>query len=244
MGNSTVKENSGVDQQILHIQGAIEAILFVNERPVTLEQIKNALKTVNAAEIKKAISQLQKEHEERKSGMTITEIAGGYQMLSNNTYASYVRELYKTRHKSKLSKPALESLAIIAYKQPVTRHEIEIIRGVNSDGVVTHLVDKELIKIVGRKDVPGKPYLYGTTKQFMEYFGLKSLDDLPKLEEFPSLNPEYEKEEGAGAQNNDEPVIPENAIPENSLEKLKQSAIKKASPEEISEKEEQKNESN
>ena len=83
-------------------------------------------------------------------------------------------------------------MAIIAYKQPVTRADIELIRGVNSDGVVANLMDKELIKVVGRKDVPGRPYLYGTTKQFLEYFGLKSLDDLPTLEEFPTLQPAAE----------------------------------------------------
>ena len=83
-------------------------------------------------------------------------------------------------------------MAIIAYKQPVTRSDIEMIRGVNSDGVVAHLLSKELIKVIGRKDVPGRPFVYGTTKQFLEYFGLKSLDDLPTLEEFPMLQPSGE----------------------------------------------------
>jgi segregation and condensation protein B len=108
-------------------------------------------------------------------------------MLSNPEYANAVRTFYRTQKKEKLSKPALESLAIVAYKQPVTRLDIELIRGVNSDGVVTHLLEKNLIKIAGRKDVPGKPFLYGTTKEFLEYFGLKSLSDMPKLEEFVSL---------------------------------------------------------
>lgn len=183
---------SQVDEQLQHIKGAIESLLFVNEKPVTMEQIKKMLETVNAPEIKKAIQVLKEDHEERKSGMMIVEIAGGYQMLSNPLYAQYLRDFYKTKHKEKLSKPALESMAIIAYKQPVTRAEIEMIRGVNSDGVVAHLLNKELIKVVGRKDVPGRPYVYGTTKQFMEYFGLKSLDDLPVLEEFPSLEPASE----------------------------------------------------
>jgi segregation and condensation protein B len=115
-------------------------------------------------------------------------------MLSNPAYASYLRNFYKTKHKEKLSKPALESMAIIAYKQPVTRSDIELIRGVNSDGVVTNLLEKELIKVVGRKDIPGRPYVYGTTKQFLEYFGLKSLDDLPVLEEFPTLQPPEESD--------------------------------------------------
>lgn len=189
--------------EVNHVRGVIEAILFVNEKPVSLDQFKKILETVSAGEIKKVLQEMQNEFERRKNGMTIVEIAGGYQMLSNPIFANYVREFYKTKHKEKLSKPALETLAIMAYKQPVSRADIETIRGVNSDGVVVHLIEKELIKIVGRKDVPGKPYLYGTTKQFLEYFGLKSLEDLPKLEEFPDLQPvqiegEYQDAEGEG----------------------------------------------
>ncbi len=180
-------ENSPTEGITTHIRGAIESLLFVNERPVTLDQMKKVLKTVSALDIKKIIQNLQKEYEDKNGGMTIKEIAGGYQMLSNSKYVSYIRDFYKTKHKEKLSKPALESLAIIAYKQPVTRGDIELIRGVNSDGVAAHLLNKELIKVVGRKDVPGRPYLYGTTKQFLEYFGLKSVDNLPRLEEFPAL---------------------------------------------------------
>jgi len=178
-----------------HIQGVIEALLFVNERPVSLAQIKGVLPTVSSAVIKKEIQELRAAYEERRAGMVIVEIAGGYQMLSNSLYAAYIRDFYKTRQKERLSKPALESLAIIAYKQPVTRGDIERIRGVNSDGVVNHLLSKELIKAVGRKEVPGRPFLYGTTKQFLEYFGLKSLEDLPRLEEFPDLVPPAESED-------------------------------------------------
>ncbi len=186
------KNVDGGDEQFQHIKGVVESLLFVNEKPVMLDRIKKVMETVSSADIKKAIFILQSEYDERSSGMMIVEIAGGYQMLSNPVYASYLRSFYKTKHKEKLSKPALESMAIIAYKQPVTRSDIELIRGVNSDGVVAHLVNKELIKVVGRKDVPGRPFVYGTTKQFLEYFGLKSLDDLPALEEFPLLEPEGE----------------------------------------------------
>ena len=180
---------SGADKQDQHIKGVIESLLFVHEKPITLDQIKKVLTTVSGADIKEAIASLKQSSEEQMSGMLIVEIAGGYQMLSNPVYASYLRDFYKTKHKEKLSKPALESMAIISYKQPVTRADIELIRGVNSDGVVAHLLSKELIKVVGRKDVPGRPYLYGVTKQFLEYFGLKSLDDLPSLEEFSALKP-------------------------------------------------------
>lgn len=186
------KTTKDINEQLQHVKGVVESLLFVNERPVTIDQIKKVLETVGAADIKKAITILQDGYEDRKGGIMIVEIAGGYQMLSNPAYASYLRSFYKTKHKEKLSKPALESMAIIAYKQPVTRSDIELIRGVNSDGVVAHLLNKELIKVIGRKDVPGRPYLYGTTKQFLEYFGLKSVDDLPTLEEFPILQPAEE----------------------------------------------------
>ena len=116
-------------------------------------------------------------------------------MLSNSHAAAYIREFYKTKPKEKLSRPALESLAIIAYKQPVGRAEVEVIRGVNSDGTIAHLLNKGLIKITGRKEVPGRPFLYGTTKEFLEYFGLKSLEDLPKIEEFNQLGVDIPKAE-------------------------------------------------
>ena len=192
------------EQQAMHVKGVIETLLFVNEQPITLDQFKKVLGSVKPADIKRALVELQNEYEQRKSGMMILEIAGGFQMLTNKSYASYVREFYKTKHKQKLSKPSLETLAIIAYKQPVTRADVESIRGMNADGVVSNLLDKELIKITGRKDVPGKPYLYGTTKQFLEYFGLKSLEDLPKLEDFSTLQPDYEKGETEGVEDDPE----------------------------------------
>jgi segregation and condensation protein B len=175
-----------------HYKGILEALLFVSEKPVALEQIKEVVKELTLADIRMLALELQRDHEEREGGMTIVEIAGGFQMLSNSQYATHVREFFKTKHKEKLSRPALETLAIIAYKQPVTRADVEIIRGVNSDGVVAHLLDKGLIKFTGRKDIPGRPYLYGTTKQFLEYFGLKALEDLPKLEDFPALQAKEE----------------------------------------------------
>ena len=178
-----------MDQTSLdHIKGVVEAILFVNEKPVMFEQLKDVLEGISNDDIRTAIAQLKQDYEQRNSGISLIEIAEGYQMLSNSLYASSIRTFYKTRHKEKLSKPSLETLAIIAYKQPVTRGDIEIVRGVNSDGVMVHLLSKELIKAVGRKEIAGRPYLYGTTKQFLEYFGLKSLTDLPKLESIQALS--------------------------------------------------------
>ncbi|MBF0569389.1 MAG: SMC-Scp complex subunit ScpB [Candidatus Omnitrophica bacterium] len=173
--------------QMDHLKGAVEALLFVSEKPVTLDQLKDAVGAAHVADVRTAVQTLMAEYAQVSRGIAIIEIANGFQMLSSPAYAAYIREFYKTRHKEKLSRPALETLAIIAYKQPVSRTDVELIRGVNSDGVVMHLLNKGLIKITGRKEVPGRPYVYGTTQQFLEYFGLRSLEDLPKLEEFPML---------------------------------------------------------
>lgn len=166
-----------------YLKGIIEAILFISEKPIPPEQIAEAMDGASAADVRTLLGELQAEYESKGRGMVIVEIAGGYQMLSNPQLASYVRNFLKTKVKERLSRPALETLAIVAYKQPVSRGDVELIRGVNSDGVVLHLLNKGLIKIVGKKDVPGRPFLYGTAKVFLEYFGLKSLRDLPKLED-------------------------------------------------------------
>jgi segregation and condensation protein B len=173
-----------MDEQTQKYKSAIEALLFVSEKPVILDQLKEVFPELKPSQIHDLIKELQEEYHNREAGMVVVEIAGGFQMLSNSHAATYIREFYKTKTKEKLSRPALESLAIIAYKQPVGRAEVEIIRGVNSDGTIAHLLNKGLIKITGRKEVPGRPFLYATTKEFLEYFGLKSLEDLPKMEEF------------------------------------------------------------
>ena len=189
--------------QLDHLKAAVEALLFVSEKPVALEQMKTAVQGTGLAELREAVDALMADYAKAAKGIVIVEIANGYQMLSSPDCANYIREFYKTRHKEKLTKPSLETLAIIAYKQPVSRTDVELIRGVNSDGVVMHLLNKGLIKIVGRKEVPGRPYVYGTTQQFLEYFGLRSIADLPRLEDFPALlaqTPEVQPGETAAAE--------------------------------------------
>jgi len=176
-----------MDEELKNYKSAIEALLFVSEKPVVLDQLKEVFPELKGTQIRDLIMGLQEEYLNRNAGMVIVEIAEGFQMLSNSHAAAYIREFYKTKTKEKLSRPALESLAIIAYKQPVGRAEVEIIRGVNSDGTIAHLLNKGLIKITVRKEVPGRPFIYGTTKEFLEYFGLKSLEDMPKMEEFTQL---------------------------------------------------------
>ena len=186
-----------MDEQLQHYKSVIEALLFVSEKPVLIGQLKEVLPELGQGEIQGLVKQLQDEYVNRQSGMVVLEIAGGFQMLSNSQAEGYIREFYKTKIKEKLSRPALESLAIIAYKQPAGRAEVEMIRGVNSDGTIAHLLNKGLIKIVGRKEVPGRPFLYGTTKAFLEYFGLKALEDLPKMEEFNQLGLEVPSKEAS-----------------------------------------------
>ncbi len=176
-----------MDEHLQNYKSAIEAILFVSEKPVVLDQLKEVFLELKPSQIHDLIMQVQEEYVNRDAGMVVVEIAGGFQMLSNSHAATHIREFYKTKTKEKLSRSALESLAIIAYKQPVGRAEVEVIRGVNSDGTIAHLLNKGLIRITGRKEVPGRPFLYGTTKEFLEYFGLKSMEDLPKIEEFNQL---------------------------------------------------------
>lgn len=161
----------------------IEAIIFSSPEPVTIKDIQKVI-DMNEQVILDSINQLMNEYSNRDGGINIIEIAGGYQMATKAEYSSWIRKLKKNSQSNKLSQASLETLAIIAYKQPLTKLEIDHIRGVNSDGAVKNLVDKRLIKIVGKKEAPGRPFLYGTTKDFLQYFGLKNLMDLPPLNDF------------------------------------------------------------
>jgi segregation and condensation protein B len=160
----------------------IEAMLFVSGEPVLPASLKEVL-DIPEADIKQVMDELIAEYKERNGGILIFEIAQGYQMVTNPLYAKLLRKFTSASTSNKLSMPALETLAIIAYKQPLIKAEVEQIRGVNSDGVIKSLLDKRLIKIVGQKEAPGKPMLYGTTKEFLQYFGLKDLTELPTLKE-------------------------------------------------------------
>jgi segregation and condensation protein B len=174
-------------EDLSQLKSVIETLLFISEKPLILDQIKEVLEGMDVAQIRDLLSQLKAEYEQRNSGLRIVEVAGGYQMTTSENFAPYIKKFYKLRHKERLSGPSLETLAVIAYKQPATRLEIESIRGVNVDGVINTLLEKGLVRIAGRKDVMGRPFVYGTTRQFLEYFGLKSLEDLPKMEDFSSL---------------------------------------------------------
>ncbi len=170
-----------------NIKSAIEALLFACERPLNIEQLRKALDNMEGSAVRGILERLKSEYEQNNRGMRIIEIAGGFQMVASPGFSPFLKKLFKDRNTEKLSRPALETLAIIAYKQPVTRHEIGLLRNVNVDGVMKSLLDKSLIRIAGRRKVPGRPFVFGTTRQFLEYFGLKSLDELPKMEEFSAM---------------------------------------------------------
>jgi segregation and condensation protein B len=158
----------------------IELLVFSSGEPVTLNSLKEVT-GFSENEIKELVEELMEEYEKRNGGVVIKEIAGGYQFITNPRYGEWVRKFRKTVNTSRLSMAALETLAIIAYKQPIIKAEIDEIRGVNSDGAIKTLLERRLIKIVGKKEAPGRPFLYGTTKEFLQYFGLKDLTELPTL---------------------------------------------------------------
>ncbi len=160
----------------------LEGLLFFSGEPLTSSTIKG-ITEIEEPEIKKLMSELIAEYRDRDGGILIAEIAGGYQMITNPAYGHWIRKLRGSQISSRLSLASLETLAIIAYRQPIIKAEIEQIRGVNSDGVIKTLLERRLIKIMGRKEAPGKPLLYGTTKEFLQYFGLNDLAELPTLKD-------------------------------------------------------------
>jgi segregation and condensation protein B len=170
----------------------VEALIFAADGPIKTERLAEAL-DVPVADIKEAIEALEVDYAERPRGFFLQEVAGGYQLRTQPEYADYLRKLGRSRP-FRFSRPALESLAIIAYRQPVTRSEIEYLRGVDSGSVLKTLLEKRLVRILGKKDVPGKPMIYGTTKEFLELFGLPDLSSLPTLTEFSELAPDAETE--------------------------------------------------
>lgn len=168
----------------------IEAILFVSDKPVSIDTLKDVLDEVEPTLIRALIEELNAEYVCSGRSFGVKEIAGGFQMLTDPCYGSWVARLYK-RPPDRLSGPALETLAIIAYRQPITRAEIEAIRGVNVDGVIHTLEERSLIRTRGRKEVVGRPILYGTTSDFLQHFGLRSLEELPKLKEFKEADLDF-----------------------------------------------------
>lgn len=160
----------------------IEALLFVSKEPLT-EKVLSEVTGIEALDVVEIIKELTSEYESKKRGFSVAEIAGGYQFITRPEYASYIEKLYRPNSNAGLSKAALETLAIIAYKQPVTRAEVEMIRGVKIERALNTLIEKKLIQEVGRKEGIGRPILFGTTPDFLRHFGLMDIADLPPLDD-------------------------------------------------------------
>jgi segregation and condensation protein B len=196
----------------------LEALIFAADEPISVNQLEEILnegqvagqaRTVSANEIRQFITELNAEYGIARRAYRILQVGGGYQFATRPEFAEWVGRLYKERGKRKLSHSALETLAIIAYRQPVTKPEIEAIRGVNADYVLHTLLERRLVTITGRAQTVGRPLLYGTTNEFLKHFGINDLTDLPKPRELEELMEEQKAETG-------EPVVelPEETLPE------------------------------
>ncbi|MEI8015342.1 MAG: SMC-Scp complex subunit ScpB [Nitrospira sp.] len=169
------------------LKAILEAVLFVSPEPVPVARLVSIVGTVSKAEVVQALGILAHDLDQDGRGIQLVQVAGGYRLVTKQEYGPWLKRIDKAKAAQKLSRSALESLAIIAYKQPLVRAEIEEIRGVETSGVLRTLCERKLVRIVGRKDVPGRPIMYGTTKFFLEHFGLQDLSQLPPLREFKEL---------------------------------------------------------
>ncbi len=169
------------------LKAILEAVLFVSPEPVPVARLVSIVGTVSKAEVVQALGILAHDLDQDGRGIQLVQVAGGYRLVTKQEYGPWLKRMDKAKAVQKLSRSALESLAIIAYKQPLVRSEIEEIRGVETSGVLRTLCERKLVRIVGRKDVPGRPIMYGTTKFFLEHFGLQDLSQLPPLREFKEL---------------------------------------------------------
>jgi len=168
------------------IKNIIESLLFVSETPLTLDRLKSVLDIYDSRTIRDALDRLSEDYETRKGAFYLRSVAGGYQICTRPEYGQWIKRLIQP-NPPRLSRAALETLAIIAYKQPIIRNDIEHIRGVDCGGILRQLLERKLIRILGRKEIPGRPLIYATTKDFLEIFDLKDLKDLPTLKEIDAF---------------------------------------------------------
>jgi len=169
------------------IKPVVEALIFASDAPITESRIKSIVEELSISQIQNIIDELNEEYQKSNHAFQISRIGGGYQLVTRHEYANYIKKYYKGRSKSKLSRAALETLAIIAFKQPISRPEIDAIRGVNSDGVVKTLLERNLIYISGRAESVGHALLYSTTNEFLQHFGINDISELPRPKEIEEL---------------------------------------------------------
>ena len=165
------------------LKSIIESLIFASPDPVSLKVIVKTIDSEPPEHVEEALASVCQEWKERSGGLQLVEVAGGYQIVTKPELHEWVRRLFHEHSKKRISIPALETLAVVAYRQPVTGPEIAEIRGVNTSGVLGTLVERHLVKVVGRRAVIGRPFLYATTREFLDRFGLKDLEDLPKVED-------------------------------------------------------------
>ncbi len=175
----------------------IEALVFASDVPISGKKIASIIEEdVTPGQVNKIIDGLNKEFVKSKRAFSIVRIAGGYQVNTRQDFAPWIKKLFKGRIRTRLSQASLESLAIIVFRQPISKVEVDDIRGVNSGGVVKNLLERNLISITGRSDGPGKPLLYGTTKEFLQYLGINEISELPKPKEIAEIMGRMESKEG------------------------------------------------
>lgn len=172
-------------------------MIFASDVPISADQIKVLVEDVRMEEIQKTVEELNLEYRNTNRTFHIVHIAGGYQLVTHESYAPWVKKLFQGRIKTKLSQAAMEALSVIAFRQPVSKTEIEAIRGVNCDGVVRTLLERKLVTISGRGEGPGKPLMYNTTREFLRYFGVNDISDLPRPREIEELFKEQNSDSNA-----------------------------------------------
>ncbi len=178
----------------------VEALIFASSKPLTPAEIRKVTKVLSVAQIEKIVAELKEDYQKTGRCFELLEIAGGYELSTKREFAPWILKIELQRKARQATQSALETLAILAYKQPLTRAEIEALRGVDTSGVLNTLMEKNFIKIVGKKEVPGRPFMYGTTEKFLEHFGLKALVDLPSIDEIRQMvDSSVKKEELIGA---------------------------------------------
>jgi segregation and condensation protein B len=169
------------------LAAAVEAVIFAAGEPVRAAEIASAFGLSAEAAVLEALDRLREEYASRPGGLVVEKVAGGFRIATRGSVGAWVRQFFKQRNRTRLTPAGLETLAIVAYRQPITGPEIQSIRGVDSSGTLRNLLEKRMIRILGKKKIVGSPFLYGTTRDFLVHFGLDSLEDLPSVEEFEEV---------------------------------------------------------
>jgi len=182
---STERDSSPPPRDAL--DAAVEAVVFAAGEPVKVSEIASAFGLSDEAVVLEALERLQADYASRPGGLVVEKVAGGFRIATRSSVGAWVRQFFKQRNRTRLTPAGLETLAIVAYRQPITGPEIQSIRGVDSSGTLRNLLEKRMIRILGKKKIVGSPFLYGTTRDFLVHFGLDSLEDLPSVEEFEEI---------------------------------------------------------